>query len=650
MTNILVNDDCLNYMKTMPEGTVDLVCTDPPYGYSFMGKDWDKAVPSVEIWRECLRVLKPGAFAFVMSAPRQDVLSQMIVRLGEAGFDTGFTSIYWSYAQGFPKSARTNRSPKFCQCAVTARNGGSKVLSPETDDHNDTEDFSSHGAGSPNDESRSSDTPQDSPVDCLPDCDSGDEQPPSGVEGDQASSLRQGCVQGYIHSDGREGDSGVEQEHNPSQARCNDRPSSQDSPDHGVSVPVEQTDTLASKSDVVDDSSVRTRHTKENIGDASYANGLPRCTTCGKHNADGSYAGFQPKPAVEIIIVAMKPLSEKTYVKQALKNGKGVTWLDSARIPSVGGGGTRDGEETAVKRYTHDGSTNFAATPGPRGGSADGRFPANLLVSDDVLNDGRESKSTNRPRHNQARTPDMDYGHYDAVITGGHADSGSYSRFFSLDAWAAKLPVHVRKVFPFLIVPKASKREKNEGCENLDAKSSGAKGNGLGRVCETCGASQFKPEECSCEVKSWVNPAKNANNHATVKPLTLMQYLVTLGSRPGDVILDPFLGSGTTACAAKALGRKFIGIEREAEYVKIAEARINAVEGEKVSVSVPAVSSIKKEKKMEEKKEEVVAIEPDPVKVEIKEVWNRDELIEKELNGVKLTKEQIDFINKSAKI
>jgi len=59
------------------------------------------------------------------------------------------------------------------------------------------------------------------------------------------------------------------------------------------------------------------------------------------------------------------------------------------------------------------------------------------------------------------------------------------------------------------------------------------------------------------------------------KPLKLMSYLITLGSRPGDVVLDPFLGSGTTAIAAKQLGRECIGIEREEEYVEIAKARLS---------------------------------------------------------------------------
>ena len=67
------------------------------------------------------------------------------------------------------------------------------------------------------------------------------------------------------------------------------------------------------------------------------------------------------------------------------------------------------------------------------------------------------------------------------------------------------------------------------------------------------------------------------SSHPTQKPVKLMSYLITLGSREGDVILDPFMGSGTTGVAAKQLNRKFIGIEKEKEYVKIAKARIKAV-------------------------------------------------------------------------
>ena len=64
------------------------------------------------------------------------------------------------------------------------------------------------------------------------------------------------------------------------------------------------------------------------------------------------------------------------------------------------------------------------------------------------------------------------------------------------------------------------------------------------------------------------------NRHPTVKSLGIMEYLIKLVSKEGAVVLDPFLGSGSTAIACVKLNRNFIGIEKEEEYVKIAKARI----------------------------------------------------------------------------
>ncbi|MFA5365792.1 MAG: hypothetical protein WC325_11485, partial [Candidatus Bathyarchaeia archaeon] len=102
--NQIVSGGCETELAKLPDESIDCCVTDPPYGYSFMGKDWDRAVPHVGVWRGVLRVLKSGAFAFVMCAPRQDCLSRMIVNLQDAGFRTDFTPIYWTYASGFPKS------------------------------------------------------------------------------------------------------------------------------------------------------------------------------------------------------------------------------------------------------------------------------------------------------------------------------------------------------------------------------------------------------------------------------------------------------------------------------------------------------------------------------------------------------------------
>jgi site-specific DNA-methyltransferase (adenine-specific) len=85
---------------------------------------------------------------------------------------------------------------------------------------------------------------------------------------------------------------------------------------------------------------------------------------------------------------------------------------------------------------------------------------------------------------------------------------------------------------------------------------------------------------------------KVKNNHPTVKPIALMEWLITLVTPPNGVVLDPFMGSGTTGIAAVQKGFQFIGIEREAEYLKIAEARINAAAVPKVEVSTPQIEQL----------------------------------------------------------
>ena len=109
---MLLHGDSLQVLKDINNESIDLIVTDPPYGIEFMGKDWDKALPSIDIWKECFRVLKTGKLAFVMCSPRQDVLSRMIISLEDSGFRTNYTSIYHSYASGFPK-AKNNKDGSY---------------------------------------------------------------------------------------------------------------------------------------------------------------------------------------------------------------------------------------------------------------------------------------------------------------------------------------------------------------------------------------------------------------------------------------------------------------------------------------------------------------------------------------------------------
>jgi hypothetical protein len=93
--------DCLDALRQLPDASVDAVVTDPPYGLSFMGKKWDYDVPSVEVWAECLRVLKPGGHLLAFAGTRTQ--HRMAVRIEDAGFEIR-DMIAWVYGSGFPKS------------------------------------------------------------------------------------------------------------------------------------------------------------------------------------------------------------------------------------------------------------------------------------------------------------------------------------------------------------------------------------------------------------------------------------------------------------------------------------------------------------------------------------------------------------------
>jgi site-specific DNA-methyltransferase (adenine-specific) len=142
----------------------------------------------------------------------------------------------------------------------------------------------------------------------------------------------------------------------------------------------------------------------------------------------------------------------------------------------------------------------------------------------------------------------------------GHNDTGTAARFFPnfepspLDTLDA----------PFLYTAKASRREREAGLEGMEKRVAGAmKGN-----------QDAIPSRTAGDGVTPVQQVRAANHHPTVKPLSLMRWLVRLVTPPGGVVLDPFLGSGTTGMAAVMEGFGFIGVEQDAEYIEIARRRI----------------------------------------------------------------------------
>ena len=103
----LLHGDCLDRLRELPDCSVDACVTDPPYGLSFMGKAWDYDVPGADVWREVLRVLKPGGHLLAFAGTRTQ--HRMAVQIEDAGFEIR-DMIAWVYGSGFPKSLDVSKA------------------------------------------------------------------------------------------------------------------------------------------------------------------------------------------------------------------------------------------------------------------------------------------------------------------------------------------------------------------------------------------------------------------------------------------------------------------------------------------------------------------------------------------------------------
>lgn len=261
-----------------------------------------------------------------------------------------------------------------------------------------------------------------------------------------------------------------------------------------------------------------------------------------------SLVQLDPRINMELWTLARKPLSEKTVAQNVLKYGTGGINIDGCRV----------GIDKDDVNQRPNGSISFSESkktsmfniggrnPNIDGNTLDmdkGRFPANIIldeVAGEMLDVQSGTLKTGAMKANVANHGIWQERSFDNVEV--KASSGGASRFF--------------------YCAKASKSERNAGLE------------------------KFKKGEPPASARS--KPAEGRNNslgepranfHPTVKPVALMQYLCRLITPKGGKVLDPFCGSGSTGIGAVKEGFNFIGIEKDPEYVKIAEARIkNAID------------------------------------------------------------------------
>ncbi len=276
--------------------------------------------------------------------------------------------------------------------------------------------------------------------------------------------------------------------------------------------------------------------------------------------------GTALKPACEPIVVARKPLSEKNVALNVLKWGTGGINIDTCRI-----GYNMTDKDPATnplyrkqagyknKQYCDDGSSSYKLRDekeSERIINEQGRFPANIILDEEAGKMLDEQSGNLKPQGNKLGKS-IDTKGKGSFFGGGqvndlnnYKDSGGASRFF--------------------YCAKASKSERNFGCEEMEQKDM-RKEDGSAKSMEIF-SNQYT--ESSGNPTGRGITSKRANNHPTVKPIKLMEYLIKLVTRKGARVLDPFVGSGTTMIACIKLGRIPMGIEKEEEYVKIANARI----------------------------------------------------------------------------
>ena len=480
-------------MKTLPDNSVDAIVSDPPYGISFMAKKWDYDVPSVDVWTEAMRVLKPGGHALIACGTRTQ--HRMVVNIEDAGFEIRDV-VSWIYGSGFPKSLNIGKAVDKMDAAEAQLKRRYKF----------TEWVRSHGV-------KSSDI---------------DAATGTNMGGHYTTQASQPAIMTREHLEAcrhlfADVPQWVEDE-------CDKR-----------SVESEN----FKKREVV---GTETRYNEPSGIVAAGRNErtlIERKITAPATDEAKQWDGWGTalKPACEFFTLARKPLSEKTIAANVLKWGTGGINIDGCRVEGEMG---KDRSLSTPRRTdnTKFGRANEAINPQ----SPLGRFPANLIHdgSQEVLDLFPETKSGGGNR-NGAQKGD---------VFNGVGDTGVDRPFPSSQGSAAR----------FFYCPKASRKDRDEGLEGFTIKQTSGGGGGIG---------DYASDVNSASGKYGSEKAPARNNHPTVKPTALMQYLCRLITPAGGVVLDPYMGSGSTGKAAIREGFDFIGCELDADYYKIAETRIN---------------------------------------------------------------------------
>ena len=475
--------DCIETMNAMPPESVDAIVTDPPYGLGFMGKKWDGLPPSLEWAEACYRVLKPGGHIAAFGGTR--TWHRLAVAIEDAGFEMR-DSLAWLYGSGFPKSMNVGKA---IDKARDEDEGPRLAVTTWTREQCESRGWTRKRL-----------------------CDAfGVKNQP--IQGWTEKNPKNAIVPTWENWQNLKSLVGFGDDMDAEVRRLNGR-KGQPGENWGRREVLSERETTFLARKKADGTTVSgDMLMASERGVATIRETLP--TTDAAKQWDGW--GTALKPAFEPIVLARKPLAEKTVARNVLAYGTGAINVDACRIGTT--------VETWPKSRMYGGKSAVSFTTAAEtisaqstGSAPSGRWPANVLL-DQHAAAWVDEQSGDRPSAGGAAFGVGGYGgtvglNRDDRRELGYGDKGGASRFF----YTAKAP--------------KSERPNVDGVQ-----------------------------------------------HPTVKPLAIMRWLIRLVTPPGGTVLDPFAGSGTTIEAALIEGFDPVGIEMETDYLPLIQHRIDRQAG-----------------------------------------------------------------------
>ncbi len=467
----LILGDSLYKLRDLPSNTVDAVVTDPPYGLIFMGKKWDCQVPSVELWQEVIRILKPGGHLLSFGGTR--TYHRMVVAIEDAGFEVR-DQMQWIYGSGFPKSLNLKGEHAGWGTALKPANEPI-VLARKPLERGLTvaQNVEKWGCGAINVDGCRIGTTGGKP-NVVATLDYQDKTDKNGTAKFRTKNV--------IHDDAVKG-------RWPANILFDEEAAAMLDEQSGVS--------KSTKNKVSDN--------RQNKNNSMFIDGV--------HNANYSHCDSGGA-------------SRFFYIAKTSKRERNAGLDCYERIDIVTSCTKEESTAAAqlLQRVISESTAKWLI----------GESGANISV---IFQ--KECRSTIKTETNKIIESEILSLLIHSLI------KESIPAALEASSHAAT----VESLKKYLLNITSGKMESALGAANAASKM-------LHTIKESVGPSEYK------------------SNHPTVKPIKLMEYLCKLITPPGGIILDPFMGSGSTGCAARKLGFQFIGIEQDAEYIEIARRRI----------------------------------------------------------------------------